>query len=297
MRFDNQAGKKRIPMIFPDKRPLVFFDLETTGTNLMTDRIVELSVVKLHPGGEKEIRTRRLNPEMHIPEEATAIHHISDADVADAPRFRQIAKNFYIFLEDCDLAGYNIIKFDLPMLTKEFQRTGLQFSLEGRRIIDAYSIFCRMEPRTLTAAYKLFCGKKLEDAHGAEADTMATLEVFKAQMERYGNADANAFPEGITEFPKTLDELHEFCNTKNPDWIDASGRFRWRSGEAVVSFGRYSGTPLTKIATDFPDFLQWILKADFPGDVKKIASDALTGKFPQKNTPAETDRTPGSCKI
>lgn len=270
-------------MIFPDKRPLVFFDLETTGTNLMTDRIVELSVVKIHPDGERETRTRRLNPEMHIPEEATAVHHISDSDVVNAPRFRQIAKNFYIFLEDCDLAGYNIIKFDLPMLTKEFQRAGLQFSVEGRRILDAYTIFTRMEPRNLTAAYKFFCGKKLEGAHGAEADTLATLEIFQAQLEHYGSAGANTeFPEGITEFPKTLDALHEFCNMKNPDWIDSTGRFRWRSGEAVAAFGRHAGTPLSKLAVESPDFLHWIIKADFPEDVKKIASNALTGKFPVK---------------
>lgn len=226
-------------MRLAEDRPIVFFDLETTGTNISLDRIVELSVVKIHPDGERETRTRRLNPEMPIPPEATAVHHISDEDVANEPTFRQIAKNFYIFLEGCDLGGYNIVKFDIPVLIKEFQRAGLQFSMEGRRIVDAYTIFCRMEPRNLTAAYKFFCGKKLEGAHGAAADTMATVEICEAQLAKYG--------------------------------------------EAVVSFGKYNGTPLRKIAEDFPDFLRWILKADFPEDVRKIASDALIGKFPEKS--------------
>lgn len=270
-----------------EQKPMVFFDLETTGTNIMTDRIVELSVVKLYPNGERETRTRRINPGMHIPEEATAIHHISDADVANEPSFRNIAKNFYIFLEDCDLAGYNIVKFDLPVLTREFQRAGLSFSLEGRRVIDVYAIFCRMEPRSLTAAYKFFCGKKLEGAHGALADTEATAEVFEAQLKRYRDPGYHDLPENIPAFPANLDELHEFCKSQAPDWIDANGRFKWRGAEAVVAFGRHSGTPLRTIAAESPDFLQWILKADFPEDVRKIASDALAGVFPVRDVPKQ----------
>ncbi len=269
-------------MKLAEERPIVFFDLETTGTNISIDRIVELSVIKIYPNGEREERTRRLNPEMPIPPEATAVHHISDEDVKNEPTFRQIAKNFYIFLEGCDLGGYNIVKFDLPVLIREFQRAGLQFSTEGRRIADAYSIFCRMEPRTLTAAYKFFCGKTLEGAHGASADTLATVEVFEAQLARYGAPDYTDFPEKIEKFPANMDEINEFCASQNPDWVDANGRFRWRNGDAVVSFGRHSGTPLRQLAEQHPEFLQWILKADFPEDVKKIASDALAGKFPVK---------------
>jgi len=269
-------------MNIAEERPIVFFDLETTGTNISLDRIVELSVIKIYPNGERESRTRRLNPEMHIPEEATAIHHISDEDVANEPTFRQIAKNFYIFMEGCDLGGYNIVKFDLPLLIREFQRCGLAFSTEGRRVLDAYTIFCRMEPRTLTAAYRLFCGKKLEGAHGAGADTEATVEVFEAQLARYRGMPAENLPEGVEKFPETLDELNAFCASQNPDWIDANGRFKWRGADAVVAFGRYAGTPLKTIALEQPDFLRWILRADFPEDVRKIASDALVGKFPQK---------------
>jgi len=263
-------------------RPIVFFDLETTGTNISTDRIVELSVIKISPNGERETRTRRLNPEMHIPEEATAVHHISDEDVAHEPTFRQIAKNFYIFMEGCDLGGYNIVKFDLPLLAREFQRCGLSFTTEGRRVLDAYTIFCRMEPRNLTAAYRFFCGKKLEGAHGANADTEATVEVFEAELERYGSADYTNFPDGIEKFPENLDELNDFCVSQNPDWVDANGRFKWRGDDVIVAFGRHAGTSLKTIATEQPDFLRWILRADFPDDVRKIASEALVGKFPQK---------------
>lgn len=271
-------------MKLAEKRPIVFFDLETTGTNISNDRIVELSVIKIHPDGEREERTRRLNPEMPIPPEATAVHHISDEDVANEPTFRQIAKNFYIFLEGCDLGGYNIVKFDLPVLIREFQRAGLQFSTEGRRVVDAYTIFCRMEPRSLTAAYKFFCGKKLEGAHGASADTLATVEVLEAQLQRYGDPAYTDLPDGIAAFPADLDALHEFCCSQNPEWIDANGRFKWRGDEAIVAFGRHAGTPLKTIAVDSPDFLRWILKADFPEDVKKIAADAMIGKFPEKKS-------------
>ncbi len=269
-------------MEITDKRPIVFFDLETTGTNIMTDRIVELSVIKIHPDGSREERTRRLNPEMHIPEEATAVHHISDEDVANEPTFRQIAKNFYIFLEGCDLGGYNIVKFDLPVLIREFQQAGLAFSTEGRRVLDAYSIFCKMEPRNLTAAYKFYCGKKLEGAHGAAADTLATAEIFEAQLKRYGAPDYTDLPDGIEKFPESLDELHQFCTAQHPDWVDSNGRFKWRGSDVYVAFGRHSGTLLKDLACDQPDFLRWIIRADFPEDVKKIASNALVGKFPQK---------------
>lgn len=265
------------------ERPIIFFDLETTGTNVQTDRIVELSIVKISPDGEREIKTRRLNPEMHIPEEATAVHHIGDEDVKDAPTFRQISKNLFIYMEGCDLGGYNIGKFDIPVLIKEFQRAGLQFTVNGRRIIDSYVIFSRMEPRSLTAAYRFFCGKKLEGAHGAEADTLATVEVFEAQMAHYNQIQKNDYPDGIEAFPSNLDELNDFCNQQSPDAVDASGRFKWREGEVIVGFGRNAGTRLRQIAVDNPDFLRWIMKSDFPDDTKKIASDALRGFFPQKS--------------
>lgn len=252
------------------ERPLIFFDLETTGVNAATDRIVELSVVKIFPDGKRQIRTRRLNPQMPIPPGATEIHGISDADVANEPAFQDVSRNLYLYFEGCDIGGYNIIKFDIPVLINEFKRSGLEFSLEGRRIVDAYSIFCQMFPRTLTGAYKFFCGKDLEGAHGAEADTLATVAVFERQLEMYA------------ELPKDMDGLNEFCNPKDPDAIDETGKFKWSGGKAVVGFGKNSGILLEQIAVENPGFLQWMLRADFPDDAKAIATKALRGEFPEK---------------
>lgn len=262
-------------------RPLIVFDLETTGTNIKTDKIVELSVVKLFPNGEKEIKTRKINPGIPIPKEAIAIHGISDEDVKDAPFFKQISKNLYIYLEGCDLAGYNIRKFDIPVLTNEFKSAGLEFSIEGRRILDAFSIYCKMEPRTLTAAYRNFCGKPLVGAHGAEADTLATMEVLEAQINRYSNYSKEELPEEIS-WPTTMDEFNSFCDQRDPNRIDDAGRFKWRDDKAMVSFGKYSGQLLEEVALGNPGFLKWIINADFPDDTKEIASNALVGNFPER---------------
>lgn len=263
------------------KRPLVFFDLETTGTNIINDRIVEISIVKISPDGSREVKTRRLNPEMHIPEEASAVHGIYDKDVENEPTFRQIAQSLYIYLEDCDLGGYNIVKFDVPVLIKEFSRCGLQFTLENRRVIDAYNLYCKMEPRTLSAAYKRFCGKSLEDAHSAEADTLATVEVFEAELERYSKFTREDMPEDV-EFSMDLDVLHKLCNPVIADAVDPEGKFRWRGEEVIVGFGKNNGVPLRQIATENPDFLRWIMRADFSREVKEIAQNALRGFFPEK---------------
>ena len=265
-------------------RPIIFFDLETTGVNMLSDRIVEISVVKLCPDGTREVRTRLLNPEMHIPEEASAIHGIYDKDVENEPTFKAISKNLYIFFEDCDLGGYNIAKFDIPMLVREFSRAGLSFSVANRRVIDSYNIFCRMEPRSLSAAYKFFCGKEMKDAHSAEADTLATVEVFEGQLSRYSKYSKEELPKDVEKFPETLDEIHQFCNQNQMDAIDPEGRFRWKNGEAIVAFGRNAGTPLRKVAIDNPDFLRWIMRSDFSPEVKNIATDALKGIFPVKES-------------
>ena len=274
--------ESNIMMELIKERPLVFFDLEATGVNILNDRIVEISVVKIFPDGRREVKTRRINPEMHIPEEASAIHSIYDKDVANEPTFRAIAKNFFIYLEDCDLGGYNITKFDIPMLTREFSRAGLTFTTANRRIIDAYNIFCRMEPRNLSAAYKFFCGKDMKDAHSAEADTLATVEIFEGEIKRYSQMTREDYPEDIEKWPETLDEFHTFCNQRMIDSIDPDGRFKWKNGEAVVAFGKNAGTSLRRIAIDNPDFLRWILRSDFSVEVKNIASDALKGIFPEK---------------
>lgn len=253
------------------ERPIVFFDLETTGTNIVRDRIVELSVVKVFPDGCRETHTRLINPEMPIPEGASAIHGITDADVAGQPVFSVVAANLLRYFDGCDIGGYNIIKFDIPLLINEFNRVGLQFDMTGRKVVDAYSIFCKLFPRTLGDAYRVFCGKELEDAHSAEADTLATLEVVLGQIGKH------------PEIGATVAELHKFSENNNPDNIDSQGRFRWSGADVIVGFGKYSGRLLSEIATNEPGFLKWIIRSDFPDDVKKIAADALSGVFPGKS--------------
>ncbi len=250
-------------------RPLVFFDLETTGT-MMTDRIVEICLAKFIPGGEVELKTRRINPERHIPEAASAIHGIFDADVADKPTFAAIASALLLYLEGCDLAGFNLKQFDIPLLQEEFKRVGLEFDISQRRIVDMQVIFHKKEPRTLSAAYKFYCGKDLEDAHSAEADVLASVEVLKGQMEKY------------PDLPHSVSELHAFCDRKEDHWIDSSGRFRWIDGEPTLAFSKHSGKSIKRMAEEEPGFFRWMLKSSFPEDTKKIAENALKGIFPTK---------------
>jgi len=251
-------------------RPLVMFDIESTGVMPARDRIVELAVLKIMPDGTKQSTVRRVNPEMPIPPSASAIHGIYDADVANAPPFGIIAANLAKYLEGCDLGGYNIVGFDIPMLEAEFKRAGVPFSMEGRRVVDAYNIFCKLYPRTLGAAYKFFCGEDLVDAHSADADTAATWDVLLGQLSKH------------QEIPRNIEELAAFCNNADPDALDRTRRFKWRDGEVIVNFGKNSGRKLTEIAEQDPGFLRWIIRSDFPDDVKKIASDALIGVFPKR---------------
>lgn len=258
-------------------KPLVFFDLEATGISVQKDRIVEVSVLKIFPDGKKQTNTRRVNPEMPIPESASLIHGIYDKDVAEAPTFRDIAQNLKNYITDCDLAGYNIAKFDIPMLEAEFARVGVEFSTENCRIVDVFNIFCKLYPRNLSAAYEFFCGKKLEDAHSAEADTLATFDVFLGQLAKH------------EEIPRDMNLLHDYCNNSDPDAVDKNRRFKWQDGEVIVNFGKNNGTKLKVIAENDPNFLRWLIRSDFPEDVKTIARNALVGVFPErkvKPTPA-----------
>ncbi|MFA6658875.1 MAG: 3'-5' exonuclease [Victivallaceae bacterium] len=253
------------------KRPIIFFDLETTGTNIIRDRIVEISVVKIFPDGAKESYTRLVNPEMPIPQASSAIHGITDADVVGKPIFGEIAPRLLEYFEGCDIGGYNIIKFDIPLLINEFTRVGIEFKTDGRKIIDAYNIFCKLYPRSLSAAYTFFCGKTLgEDAHSAEADVLATIDVLFGEITKH------------PEIGNTAEALHQYSDNSDPDSIDANGRFKWSGDYVVVCFSKYSGMKLQDLAVSEPGFLKWIIKSDFPDDVKKIAQDALSGIFPKK---------------
>ena len=252
-------------------RPIAFFDIESTGVMPQRDRIVEIAVVKLWPDGRQQTTVRRLNPGIPIPAGATAVHGITDADVADAPAFADIAEKLFNYLSDCDLAGYNITGFDVPILEAEFKRAGYDFAAVGHKIVDAYNIFCKLYPRTLTAAYKFFCGKDLSDAHSAGADTAATLEVIEGQLEKH------------PELPESVDELAAYCEQSDPDAYDRARRFRWCGDELVVNFGKHAGRTLRDLAQNDPGFLRWILRGDFADEVKNVASNALIGKFPKRD--------------
>ncbi|MCQ2351884.1 MAG: 3'-5' exonuclease [Victivallaceae bacterium] len=250
-------------------RPLALFDIESTGIVPQRDRIVEIAVLMLRPDGSTQSNVRRLNPGIPIPPGATAIHGITDADVADCPQFADIADKLAGYLADCDLGGYNITGFDIPLLDAEFKRAGVDFSFENRKVIDVYNIFCKLYPRTLSAAYKFFCGKELEGAHGACADTDATLEVLLGQLDRH------------PELPADVAGLADFGDMTDPDAIDRTRRFKWNGDEAIVNFGKNAGRTLREISENDPGFLRWIIRSDFPDDVKEIAGNALIGKFPE----------------
>lgn len=238
------------------QRPIVFFDLETTGTNVTHDRIVEISIIKVLPGGEEVERTRRVNPEMPIPPEATAVHHITDADVAEEPTFRQIAKSLAEMFADSDIAGFNSNRFDIPLLMEEFNRAGVPFDLSRTRFVDVQTIYHKLEPRNLTAAYRFYCGKNLEDAHSASADTRATLEVLKAQLDRY--------PADLVNDVKALSEFS--CHSKN---VDFAGRLIYNDArQEVVNFGKYKGQIAEDVLRRDPGYYSWIQQGDFQQDTK-----------------------------
>jgi DNA polymerase-3 subunit epsilon len=240
--------------------PLVFFDLETTGINISRDRIVEISYLKVHPDGKEESKTRRINPETPIPPEATAIHGITDEDVKDCPKFREIAKSLAAQLEGCDLAGFNSNRFDIPLLAEEFLRAGVDIDLNKRKFIDIQTIYHKMEPRNLAAAYKYYCDKELDKAHSAEVDTRATYEVLKAQLDRY------------PELKNDIAFLSEYSSYNNN--VDYAGRMIYNDkGEEVINFGKYKGRLVTEVLTFDPGYYSWIMDGDFLLNTKKMLTE------------------------
>jgi DNA polymerase-3 subunit epsilon len=254
-------------------RPLTFFDLETTGTDPASDRIVEISVLRLSPDGSRESRTRRLTPGRPIPAGATAVHGIRDDDVRDQPVFRQIARALLAFLGEGDLGGFNVQRFDLPLLDREFRDCGLDLGLARRRVVDAMTIYHRLEPRHLSAAVRFYLGRDHAGAHGAEADVAATVEVLEAQIERY------------PELPCSVDDLDGWCHPVPDNAADRSGKFVWMEGEVVFAFGRHKGRPLREVAQVQGDYLAWLITCDFPEDAKALVAGALEGDFPAEPLP------------
>ena len=242
------------------KRPIVFFDLETTGVDAAKDRIVEISMIKVMPDGEEIVKTRRINPQMHIPEAATAVHGITDEDVKDAPTFAQIAKSLSQFIEGCDFGGFNSNRFDLPLLVEEFLRADVDVDFKKRKFIDVQNIFHKMEQRTLVAAYKFYCDKELMDAHSAEADTRATYEVLKAQLDRY------------PELQNDIAALAEFSS--RGEVADFAGRIFYNDkGEEVFGFGKYKGRSVAEIFGIEPSYYTWMMNGDFPLATKKVITE------------------------
>lgn len=252
------------------RRPLAFFDLETTGVNVASDRIVEIAILKINPDGSKETKTKRLNPTIPIPKQASEIHGIYDEDVKDEPTFKAIAKSLVQFLADCDLAGYNSNKFDIPVLVEEFLRAEVDFDIKGRQFIDIQNIFHQMEQRTLKAAYKFYCGKEIVNAHNAEADINATFEVFLAQLQKYENVEFED-KKGQKTIPVINDikALHEFTNlNKN---ADMAGRIIYNElGVEILNFGKHMGKPVEEVFKSEPSYYDWMMKGDFPLYTKKI---------------------------
>lgn len=241
------------------KKPIIFFDLETTGINLMSDRIVEISLIKVMPNGEEIEKTRRINPGMHIPEEASKVHGIYDEDVASCPSFKQIAKDLANIFTGCDIAGFNSNRFDVPMLDQELRRAGIKFDFSKARFIDVQTIFHKREPRNLIAAYKFYCGKDLTDAHSANADTRATYEVLMAQYDRYD------------DLPTDIAELSEYSGFHHS--VDLMGRLIYdEQGREIINFGKYKGCVAAEVLRKDPGYYSWIMQGDFSENTK----DAFT---------------------
>lgn len=271
------------------KRPLAFFDLETTGVNVASDRIVEISILKAMPDGSEDVKTLRINPGIPIPLESSLIHGIYDEDIRHERTFKQAGEELARFLDDCDLAGYNSNRFDIPVLMEEFLRAGIDFDIENRHFVDVQNIFHQMEQRTLKAAYQFYCGKDIENAHSAEADIKATYEVLKAQIERYQNQNWED-KKGIVSQPvqNNIEALHAFTNLNKP--VDFAARMVYNEdGVEVINFGKHKGRPVEDVFQSEPSYYNWMLNGDFPLYTKRCL-EKIWNRFNAKKEQLRTDR-------
>ncbi len=252
------------------KRPIVFFDIESTGVDVATDRIVEISFLKILPDGKKESLTMKINPTIPIPLSSSLIHGIYDKDVVDALTFKDLAKQFNAFLSNCDLGGYNSNKFDIPILAEEFLRAEVDFDLKGRNMVDVQNIFHQMEQRTLKAAYKFYCEKELVGAHGAEADINATYEVLLAQLKKYENVEMETRDgRKLTPVVNDMKALHDF--TRNTNNADLAGRIIFdEKGVEVFNFGKHKGKAVVDVFKTEPSYYSWMMNSEFPLYTKKV---------------------------
>jgi len=263
-------------------KPLVVLDLETTGVWIDRDKIIEIAMIKCLPDGTKETYDKRVNPAMPIPPIITEITGISDEDIKDAPLFQNIAQEVAAFIGDADLGGFNAERFDIPLLERELKDAGATFSRAGREIFDAQKVYHLNEKRDLTAAYKFYCDKLLENAHSALADTQATLDIIESQVKKYGEGD------------DSIDVLKQYAYTQHGDFYDEDRKFRWWNGKLFMMFGKYARNhTLQEVAKKDPAYLEWILSADFSEEIKELVSNALKGHFP-KNGDASSDDPQGT---
>jgi DNA polymerase-3 subunit epsilon len=260
------------------KNPLAFFDLETTGINITHDRIVEISILKILPNGTQEKRTDLVNPGIAIPLESSLIHGIYDHNVEDAPSFKELAKPLASFLTGCDLAGFNIIKFDVPMLVEEFLRADIKFDISKRKLVDVQKIFHLMEKRNLAAAYRFYCNKSLDNAHSAEADTKASYEVFRCQLEKYEGQEVEDMKGNkLGVIANDMEAIH---NITFQNVVDLAGRMVLNDdGVEVFNFGKHKGKPVLEVLSREPSYYDWIHKSDFPLDTKRKLTEIKLRQF------------------
>ena len=250
-------------------RPIAFIDLETTGINISTDRIVEIAMVKILPDGSHQVKRKLINPLIPIPQSAADIHGISNEMVKDAPTFKQVANEVKQFIDQCDLGGYNSNRFDIPMLIEEFLRVDIEFSTDGRKLVDVQKVFHMMEQRTLSAAYKFYCEKSLENAHSAEADALATWEILEAQVERY------------PQIGDTVESIVKF--TGEDDIVDFARRFVKEKGIEIFNFGKHKGKPVTQVLKEEPQYYDWMMKGDFAMNTKQKLTEILNRTLLKKS--------------
>ncbi len=270
--FDEPAEQKPAPpggLVL--KRPLIFFDLETTGLDQDIDRIVQFAFLKVHPDNRREEWMELVNPGIPIPREASLVHNITDEMIRDKQEFSYFAPKIKEYLQNCDLSGFNIVRFDVPFLQAEMTRNNTPLDLTTIKIVDAQSIFHKMEPRTLSAAYRFYCNGEHEEAHDAMGDVRVTMEVFYAQLQKY------------PDLPKSVDKLGSFCNSKDDRWVTPDRKLYWRHAEAVIGFGKHKGKTLQYIFENDVEYLKWMENGDFAQETRQIIRNALNGQFPHKS--------------